>query len=127
MESDTSDIVDDLELLQKRDDNVDVNEVPHPQTEGDFVLVLFASKSNTYYVGKVIKDVDDDGDCDVSFYRISSKAKDSFVLPNVPDLCSVHISDIKKIIPKPSTHAAQTKRQQSYIGFDFNFDKFKMG
>ena len=71
--------------------------VPPTPTEGDFVLVVFPTKGNVHYIGKVIKDVDGDGDLEVSFYRLSSKTQDRFVLPNVPDLCSVNIDNVKKV------------------------------
>lgn len=121
-ESDNSDTVDN-DILNKSDD---VNlTVPPTPTEGDFILVVFPAKENVHYVGKVIKDVDGDGDLEVSFYRLSSKMKDRFVLPNVPDLCSVSIDHVKEVLPKPNV--GKTKRQQSTLGFDFNFANFKMG
>ena len=117
----------DIDGLLEPIDSCDTSNKEISPSEGDYILVMFPCKGKKYYVGKVIKKADEDGDCEVSFYRLSSKANHRFILPNVPDLCSVPISDIKTILPKPTSHAALTKRQQSYIAFNYDFGSFQLG
>ncbi|KAK3928286.1 Pogo transposable element with KRAB domain [Frankliniella fusca] len=95
--------------------------------EGDYVLVLFQAKDSKYYVGKIIKDVDEAGDYEISYLRTAQKSNNMFTLPNVPDLCSVSKSDIKAILPQPCHHQGMTKRQKSYISFQFDFSTFHLG
>lgn len=95
--------------------------------EGDFALVLFTSRANKHYVGKIIKDVNQDGNLEISCLRLATKSKDRFVLPQQPDLCSIHRNDIKGILPPPTSHPGSTKRQPSLLGFDFDFRNLKLG
>lgn len=96
-------------------------------TEGEHVLVLLSARENKYYVGKIIKDVDESGDLEISYLRLSRKAKDRFAMPPKPDLCVVHRSDIKAILPIPVCHFGLTKRHQTLLSFDFDFSNFKLG
>lgn len=104
--------------------------------EGEFVLVKFLPKNvnkgkskghqkSIFYVGKIIKEIDDDGDCEVSYLRQSLKCHNKFVMPNVPDLKSVSVSDKHMILPKPTVSG--TKRQQSQYGFAVNFSLLTLG
>ena len=62
---------------------------------GDFVLVEYKTKkSDVHYVGQVNAAPDDDNEVEVDFLRKSSKAK-NFIKPNVLELASVPISQIK--------------------------------
>lgn len=80
-------------------------------TEGDYVLaelkVKVANKLRPdcdefkYYVGKIIKDVDEDGDLEISYLRVSANTINSFVMPNVPDMNSIPLCDVKAILPRP--------------------------
>jgi len=111
---------------------------PHPKsfpplvrspTEGDYVLVVFASTKDTiYFVGKILKEIDSDNDLQISYLRKKLNRDKSicFTLPPVPDINLVHINDIKVILPKPTFHTG-TRRQQSLIVFDYNFSLIKLG
>lgn len=85
--------------------------------EGDYVLVEFAvaATEKKYYVGKILKEKDDEGDLQISYLRKSQKVATKYVLPQVPDLQSVHINDIKLLLPKPTTGG--TRRQQNMLEF----------
>ena len=85
--------------------------------EDDYVLVKFQGKKmmNKFCVGKIIGDEDEDGDLEISYLRESAKVDELFVMPNIPDLASVHISEIKVILPAPSD--VGTKRQLSRYKF----------
>ncbi|KAK3931050.1 Thiosulfate-binding protein [Frankliniella fusca] len=85
--------------------------------EGNYILVEFVDKkSKVYYIGKVLKEEDDEGDFEVTYLRRSLKVKDKFCLPNVADLKSVHRSDVKLVLPSPT--CSGTKRQQNLLHFD---------
>lgn len=85
--------------------------------EGDYVLVEFQAKPELkYYVGKVIGEKDHEGDLEVSYLRRSLKCETKFVMPNIPDLNSVSINDIKMILPKPTSSG--TRRQQGNLDFN---------
>ncbi|CAI6372200.1 unnamed protein product [Macrosiphum euphorbiae] len=85
--------------------------------EGDYVLVRFAcsnskqAKKTIFYVGKIIKNVDNEGFLGISYLRSYKKSKNKFVLPQVPDLSSVCLKDITAILPKPKING-KTARQQ---------------
>ncbi|KAE8739807.1 hypothetical protein FOCC_FOCC014699 [Frankliniella occidentalis] len=93
--------------------------------EGDHIIVVFRGKEDKYYVGKVLKEKDEDGDLEVSYYRQCTKRVYSFVLPNIPDLKSVHINDIVAILPQP--HVGGTTRQRNIISFPFDFTRIRLG
>lgn len=111
---------------------------PHPKSfpplvrfpaEGDYVLVVFAfAKDTIYFVDKILKEIDSDNDLQISYLRKKLNRDKSicFTLPPVPDINSVHINDIKVILPKP-TFDTGAKRQQSLIVFDYNFSLIKLG
>lgn len=124
-ESDNSEAADDVaEVVTPKGNFPDL---PRSPTDGDYVLVSFTkSKVKVYYVGKIVKDCDDEGDLEVSYLR---KAGDEgrFTLPPIPDIHGVHLSDIKVILPKPSSPNWATKRQQSQLVFDYDFSGLKLG
>ncbi|KAK3923478.1 Tigger transposable element-derived protein 1 [Frankliniella fusca] len=94
--------------------------------EGDYVLVQFVSgKQLTHFVGKVVKDCDEDCDYEVSYLRHYKDGK--FKMPLIPDIASVHESDIKCKLPKPVYPDGYTKRQQSLLLFNFDFSGMKLG
>lgn len=94
--------------------------------EGEHILVQFQlGKESKYYVAKVLKEEDGDGDVEVSYYRKSDNIANKFSLPHVPDLKSVHISNVKKILPKPQSIG--TARLKSMISFNFDFTYLRMG
>lgn len=66
-----------------------------------------------------------DGDVEVSFMRKHRKSiACKFVLPNVPDLASVNIKDIKAVLP-PLKVSGQTARQQSFYSFEMDLRNFE--
>lgn len=106
----------------------DVDELPEPEElsrepkEGDYILVKFETKNNynVYYVGRVIKNKDDNDDLEVSYLRKSSKIENHLCIPSIPDLASVSLKDVCSVLPSPNVLGA-TKRQQSYYSFPVNF------
>lgn len=97
-------------------------------SEGDYVLVTFnAGRELKYYVGKIIQEKDEDDDLQISYMRkvVDSKPP-SFVLPNIPDLNSVHINDVCAVLPKPTYPAKTTRRQQSILCFNHDFGKVNL-
>lgn len=128
---DTSDedLFDEIELRDSSDqdfwdlqaDPSGFEELQGDPVVGDYVLIEFKNdKRIVYFIRQVTQRKDDDNDVEVSFLRKSSKVKGKFVVPNVPDMSSVSIGDIKMILlnPKP---CGGTKRQQSYYTFEIDF------
>ena len=87
---------------------------------GDFVLVEFDTAPKKYYIGILISAKDLTGDFEISYLRRKEKTS-QFVYPQVPDIASVAIKDIKVVLPEPRS-SGKTKRQSSYLYFDVNFD-----
>ncbi|KAF9420918.1 hypothetical protein HW555_002901 [Spodoptera exigua] len=78
--------------------------------EGDFILVEFEVKrKRIFYAAKVIGQKQNE--TEVSFLRKSDKTPNNFHMPNVPDIGTVPLHDIKMILPKP-TFSGTTKRKQ---------------
>lgn len=97
---------------------------PRSLTEGDYALVkLFSGHSNKYYVGKILSDIDEDNDFQISYLHYDKKSG-GFRKPQVPDLKSVNISEIMEVLPKPSQEDGKTKRQQATLVFKFDFQKY---
>lgn len=82
----------------------------------DFVLVKFSQKQIKYFVGRLITDIDENNECDVSYMRQSTQIDNSFYFPLEPDLAVVSISDIELVLPSPSL-AGKTKRQSNIYSF----------
>ena len=87
---------------------------------GDFVLVEFDTAPKKYHIGILISAKDLTGDFEISYLRRKEKTS-QFVYPQVPDIASVAIKDIKVVLPEPRS-SGKTKRQRSYLYFDVNFD-----
>ncbi|KAK3932672.1 Tigger transposable element-derived protein 6 [Frankliniella fusca] len=113
----------DLDDPPEEVENVTANAKILLPSEGDYVLVNFKiGKDGKHYVGKIIQEKDEDDDLQISYMRrVLDSNPPQFVMPNIPDLNSVHFSDIIAILPKPSYPKKATRRQQSVISFDFNF------
>ncbi|CAA3019261.1 Hypothetical predicted protein [Olea europaea subsp. europaea] len=80
--------------------------------EEEYVLTACpGKKGDLFYVAKVIKELDDDGDLEISYLRKSNKTRGKFVIPNVPEMCSIPLADVRMILPPPS--CSGTKRQKS--------------
>lgn len=95
--------------------------------EEDFVLIcLWKGRVQKYFVAQIIKGKDSDGDYEVKYYHRKPK-EEKFHLPDVPELCSVKLQEIKAILPKPTWQEKKTKRQQSYHSFNFKFDGLNLG
>lgn len=75
-------------------------------------------------MAKVLKEEDEEGNLEVSYYRKSDEAHDKFVLPLVPDLKSIH-SNVKEIFPIP--RSGGRARQKNMISFQFDFSCLRMG
>ena len=80
----------------------------------------FNTAPKKYYIGILILAKYPTGDFDISYLRRKEKTS-QFMYPQVPDLASVAIKDIKVVLPEPKSRG-KTKRQSSYLYFDVNFD-----
>ena len=83
----------------------------------DYVLVEYGDKSKYYYVGVVTREEDDDEDIEVDFFRRKGK---HFVKPLIEDKYSVHLSQIKAVLPSPSARGT-TQRTKGEIVFSVDF------
>lgn len=90
-----------------------------PQKD-DFVLVSFPG--NVYYIGKIISDIDNDGDFVISYLRKSEKYGGCFIYPNNPDIHSVNQKDIVITLPAPSH--APSKRLSNLIRFAISLGNY---
>lgn len=92
--------------------------------EGDFVIVEFEVKGkHIYYVAKVLGEKENE--TEVSFLRRSNKNPNHFHMPNVPDIATVALNDIRMILPKP-LFSGNTKRIQCMYQFDINFSTINL-
>ncbi|KAJ8964063.1 hypothetical protein NQ314_005146 [Rhamnusium bicolor] len=89
----------------------------------DYVLVCLKNEKNrdVFYVGQIVQKKSTAGFIEISFMRKSTKIKNAFVFPAVPDVSEVDDCDIKMKLRNPQKHG-QTKRQQSYISFGIEFN-----
>lgn len=94
--------------------------------EGDYVLVVLGSKKEKYFVGKILKEEDNDGDLEISYLKKTNYDK-RFVQPSVPDIHSVNILEIKMILPKPSYPDNLTRRQKAFLMFEYDFSNIHLG
>ena len=83
----------------------------------EFVLVQFDKK--VHYIGQITGNKDEDNDLEISYLRKSTKVFESFIFPNIEDLASVNINQIKAILPKPL--AVANKRLRGYFKFGISF------
>ena len=100
-------------------DNENVVElgVIHVVAVDDYVLVEYGDKSKYYYVGIVTREVDDDEDIEVDFFR---RKGGHFVKPLIEDKYSVQLSQIKAVLPSPSARGT-TQRTKGEIVFSVDF------
>jgi hypothetical protein len=92
----------------------------------DYVLVEFRISGRKIYMGMVTKERDSNNDCEVSFFRTSSKKINAVMKPQVKDLAAVNQSQIKIILLQPDS-CEQTKRQRGYISLGIDFFLLHMG
>ncbi|KAK4877436.1 hypothetical protein RN001_009942 [Aquatica leii] len=117
-EHDTSD---EEKVMSSSDDESECdfqfNELDGVPKKHDYVLVDFNTKERKiYYVGKILTDIDENEEYEVSFFRKSEKFEKHFVLPVNLDMSLIKKTDIKMILPDPILHG-KTKRQQSFLSF----------
>lgn len=97
------------------------NELDGVPKKHDYVLVEFSTKERKiYYVGKILTDLDENEEYEISFFRKSEKFENHFVLPVNLDMSLIKKTDIKMILPDPTLHG-KTKRQQSFLSFGVSF------
>lgn len=96
---------DDVEKINVSNEGVDTKELTErfskltrSPDEGDYVLVVFASKEEKYFVSKILEKEDNDGNLQISYLKKTNCDK-YFMQPSVPDIQSVNISEIKVILP----------------------------
>ena len=85
---------------------------------GDYVLVEFKTFPRKYYVGKITKNKDFEGDYKISYMQKKRNITDFF--PEVTDLASVKEKDIRAVLPA-SKGCGSTSRQRSSLKFDYDF------
>nr|CAD7428557.1 unnamed protein product [Timema monikensis] len=106
-ELDTTDDEDNSPVLTSSEDINCLEEDDEPIAEtrepkvGDYVLVKFSGKKLVFYVGKIIKQKDEDGDFEISYLRKSVKDPRKFMFPVEPDIASVAETDITMNPPIP--------------------------
>ena len=89
-----------------------------PMVIGDYVLVEFKTFPRKYYVGRITKSKDFEGDYEIFYMR--KKRNDTEFFPEVTDLVSVKEKDIKAVLPAPK-ECESTSRQRSSLKFDYDF------
>lgn len=125
---DTTDEEEGTKWSDKSSDDVDIcenlpsgfEELDREPVEEDFVLVQVCDKQKYFYVGKVMKQTDKEGDLEISFLRKNQKILNVFIWPSVPDVASVPNEDIKLLLSAPMRKNG-TKRTQSFLSFEVNF------
>ena len=106
--------------FMEEETTVNFGELDRSPKEGEFVLVEFKSKQMVYYVGKVLKEIHNEAELEIQFLRRSLKQTNYFFFPQVDDIATVAINDIKLILPNPSTSKG-TKRTKSLLNFELDF------
>lgn len=128
MEPETSSSSDEAESLNSSSEyDVDMDapitgfeELDRNAAINDYVLVKFAGKKSIkYFVGKILSEISNDSEYDISYLRRRNKSN-KFVYPNVPEVASVLAQDIVMILPVP-TLFGKTKRQNQCVQFEVNF------
>ena len=84
---------------------------------GDYVLVEFKTFPRKYYVGRITKNKDFEGDYEISCMRKKRNVTEFF--PEVTDLASVKEKDIRAVLPAPM-ECRSTSRQRSSLKFDYD-------
>jgi hypothetical protein len=95
--------------------------------EGDYVLAEFktTTKKTVYYIGKVLKDKDDNGDYEISFLQASKKMSGKFVFPLQPKIEMTNEDCITMVLPQP-TSFGKTKRQKEHYTFGVDFGNIQI-
>lgn len=100
------------------DDNLKLKNVEHVSID-DYILCEFDGKTRAYYyVGKVMENVDSDGDIAVQFYKKQAKSLCFVVSPEDIALCP--LKSVKAILPAPKPQGT-TSRTQVLLKFGVNF------
>ena len=82
-----------------------------------YMLVEFKTFPRKYYVGRITKNKDFEGDYEISCMR--KKRNVTEFLPEVTDLASVKEKDIRAVLPAPM-ECRSTSRQRSSLKFDYD-------
>ena len=86
---------------------------------GDFALIEFDTSPKKYYVGRITKPEDGEGDYEIAYMR-RKRSTWEFHFPQVEDIASGNLNDIKMILPSP-TQCGSTSRQKSCFMFAYDF------
>lgn len=129
IKSDSSDAEDDDDLYCSESSTSEFSDIEFDlnkdTVKDDFVLVQFPK--NIYYVGKVLNDIDENQDYEISFLRKLKKLDGCvFLFPQVPDVSLVNKGDIKCVLPPPIQSSTQNKRLLSYFRFPVNFGSLEV-
>ena len=78
-----------------------------------------------HYVGKLISDMDNDSEFQVSYLRYSKEGRGNcFFFPNIADEATVHKKSVIGVLPNPINQSV--KRRQGYYNFSFSFAGYNM-
>ena len=91
---------------------------------GDYVRVEFKTFPRKYYVGRITKNKDFEGDYEISYMRKKRNVTE-FFFPEVTDLASVKEKDIRAVLPAHK-ECGSTSRQRSSLKFDCDFFFFNV-
>ena len=82
-------------------------------------------KHEVYYVAKVIKARDEEGDFEVKYLRKSFKVQGHFYFLPEEEINSLSESNIKMHLKNPRFYGS-TARQKSYVSFGINFESLNI-
>ena len=83
-----------------------------------YIVCEFSKKTHKfYYIGRVVKEVDDDGDIEVDFLMRKGAF---FIKPTIEDISAVYMSYVKSVLPDP-TNRGTTARTKGELVFSVVF------
>lgn len=83
---------------------------------GDFVVCQYEGKrSAALYIGKVITDLDEDGEVEIDFLRRSGKVHGKFIKPLVEDIDKVPMSVIKAKITRTKVSGTTERTRNTFF------------
>lgn len=104
-----------VETLEEEFDEDDVIVLDRNFQVNEFVLVKFnTNKTVVHYVGRIVEA--SHSMATIKFMRLT-KMQNTFLYPEIDDIASVPVDDIKTKLPKPKTFN-KTKRGSSKYRFD---------
>ena len=91
---------------------------------GEYVVVMYSQKASvSYWVGRVLKERDEEDDVEIEFLR---RKGGRFVKPVVEDIASVHIDNIKCRLPDPKVCGTTERTKGEFVFPTTNFGKLNI-